>query len=370
MSHYIVQNGRVNVAGDSALEIHDYLPVGTYVIKFNEMPPQFYLERVDSFTLPKKLYGKTDQQADRILTTFGDRPFGTGVLLAGEKGSGKTLLAKLLSIKAAQRDIPTLILNHPYAGDLFNQFIQAINQPCVIFFDEFEKVYHEREIQHQVLTLLDGVFPTKKLFVLTCNNKYSLDEHFHNRPGRLYYQFDYSGLEPEFIREYCKDQLKDKAQTETLVKVAALFGKFNFDMLQAMVEEMNRFGESPQEVLKYVNCKPSDEVKYEHSVIVDGKAVGPDNFNINVRHNQSPISIHRFQVSVDLDPDGDIPEFANCGSWIQVDVDQSKLSSFDTDKGSYTYVTEATDDNKKKHHISVTFARREEKLPAYYHMLA
>lgn len=40
--------------------------------------------------------------------------------------------------------------------------------------------------------------------------------------------------------------------------VAALFTSCNFDMLKAMVEDMNRYDESPSDVLEYLNTDPTD----------------------------------------------------------------------------------------------------------------
>ena len=91
---FLKSGNTFRVTSKEELNLHDTLPVGTYVVKFNSMQGHFYLERIDDFTLPSKLYGDTNRHAERILNTFLDRPAGTGVILNGEKGSGKTLLLR------------------------------------------------------------------------------------------------------------------------------------------------------------------------------------------------------------------------------------------------------------------------------------
>ena len=80
--------------------------------------------------------------AERVLSTFESRPAATGILLEGEKGSGKSMLLKLLSINARKAGMPTIVINSPFCGDGFNTFIQSISQPAIIAFDEFEKIYN------------------------------------------------------------------------------------------------------------------------------------------------------------------------------------------------------------------------------------
>lgn len=272
---YFIRNGNIfSVASEESMDLHKILPVGNYTVKFNEMMQKFFLEMVDSFPQVPKLYGDTTKNANRILNTFTDRPNSTGVMLNGEKGSGKTLLAKTLSIEAAKQGIPTIIINSPWTGDNFNKFLQDIEQPTVILFDEFEKVY-DNDDQEAALTLLDGVFPSKKLFVITCNDKWRVNEHMRNRPGRIYYMLDFKGLEPYFINEYCEDNLKNKQHTTKIVEIAALFEQFNFDMLKALVEEMNRYDESPQDALKMLNAKPefNNGGKFDVQLVIDGEVV-------------------------------------------------------------------------------------------------
>jgi hypothetical protein len=199
-------------------------------------------------------------------------------MLTGEKGSGKTLLTKKISLLAGEEGIPTILINQPWCGDAFNSFIQTIEQPCVVLFDEFEKVYDKDE-QEAILTLLDGVYPSKKLFLLTCNDKWRVDHHMRNRPGRIFYMIDFKGLDIEFIREYCEDNLVNKKHIDAVCNISTIFGQFNFDMLKAMVEDMNRYGETPQEVIALLNAKPefSSEVKFDVNLQVNGLDVELNN---------------------------------------------------------------------------------------------
>jgi hypothetical protein len=195
--------------------------------------------------------------------------------LNGEKGSGKTLFVKQLSVNLANIGISTLVINSEFSGEEFNQFIQSIDQPALVMFDEFEKVYSSNS-QDEILTLLDGAYPSKKLYALTCNNSFSINRHMINRPGRIYYYFDFTGLDQEFVRNYCEDKLVNKNEIESVVKYSILFGEFNFDMLQAIVEEMNRYNESVDRVVKFINTKPSsdDGGRYELKVTdADGNII-------------------------------------------------------------------------------------------------
>lgn len=256
MTYFIPSGNSYRVADQHQFHFETKLPLGTYAV--NQLPTgEFVLEIAEKYKLPSKCYGNIKDRTAKILNTFLDRPASTGVLLVGEKGSGKSLLAKRLSvIGESEHQIPTIQVNRPYCGDEFNKFLQRIEQRCIIIFDEFEKVYDDEE-QEKLLTLFDGIYGTNKLFVLTSNDKWKIDKNMQNRPGRIWYQIDYKGLDDAFIREYCEDCLNDKGRIDQISMVASLFRDFNFDMLKCLVEEINRYPTIPTvEHLTDLNIKP------------------------------------------------------------------------------------------------------------------
>lgn len=335
MSYYLKEGEILWPTDKNAFDIKKTLPVGTYVVKMH-MQRGFYLEPIAGFDINGKIYGNTERRADRILGTFDSRPNTTGVLLAGEKGGGKTLLAKLISKKAAAKDIPTLVINTPFTGDSFNTFIQNIDQPCVVVFDEFEKVFDNAE-QEQILTLLDGMFPTKKLFILTVNDKYRVNSHMRNRPGRIFYMLEFGGLEVEFIREYCEDNLNDKSHIDQICRLSHLFEAFNFDMLKALVEEMNRYNETPTQALDMLNAKPHDAGRDRHQVTVvcNGKEINSSHvYPSTMRGN--PIAMDQVEVTaaVPMGKDSDGDEQFNS---IEIELTQSNIVKVDVEAGLYVY---------------------------------
>lgn len=330
MSYFLKTGNTFRVADKQSMDIHEHLPAGNYLVK-QDNHGNMFLEQIDNFVCPSKVYGNCLKNTDRILRTFNSRDASTGVMLTGEKGSGKTLLAKNLAITAAKEGIPTIVINQPWRGDAFNALIQDIDQPAIVLFDEFEKVY-DREEQEEMLTLLDGVFPTKKLFVLTCNDKWRVDQHMRNRPGRIFYMIDFKGLDTDFIIEYCNDNLKATEHIDTICKVAQMFDEFNFDMLKALVEEMNRYSETPQQALEILNAKPEFDNGSEYQVefVVNGKPL--ERFDNEWTGNPlGPKGVHIDYFDATEDEDGDTE------GWTNVTLTQENLRNIDIKNGKFVF---------------------------------
>ncbi len=333
------------------LALQERLPAGTYSVGHSKLRG-YYLERIADFEVPGKLYGDVNRQATRILSTFLARPAGTGVLLSGQKGAGKTMLTKRLAqLAAVEHGVPTVVVNEDFHGDEFNAFIGGMNQPVVILIDEFEKLY-DRETQPQLLTLFDGLYNSKKLFLLTCNDRHRVDTHMINRPGRLYYALDFAGLSAEFIGEYCADKLKNQANTRGVQTVAAFFDSFSFDMLQALVEEMNRYGETASQAMTMLNMRPQneDDGVYEVQGLRHGMPLVCDGQSHDTVH-RSPLGMGGMEVSFYGFDDGDpVPE-GGLKTTETVVLDVNNLSKVDLTKGQFVFTTNLPG-------VTVEFTRR------------
>lgn len=217
------------------------IPAGTYTVEQNPQTGQYYLLSSAPFTRPEKVYGEMISRNEKVINTFLKREGkNTGVLLSGTKGAGKTQLAKDVSIDLTAMGIPTIIIQNCYTDGGFINFIKDIKDKALILFDEFEKVYSEREHQEAILTLLDGTGSYNKLYILTSNNR-NVSEFLRNRPSRIFYHFEYKKLAKNVMFDLLNDKLVNKAfipQFDTLWEVAETI---SFDMIQCLIEELNRY---------------------------------------------------------------------------------------------------------------------------------
>lgn len=241
IDHSFVHSGRdirhTRVSGDQVRQI----PAGVWLVKFDQQRGEFFLTQQDPMSLPSKTYGTTNKRADKILKTFMSRKDrNTGVLLTGNKGSGKTLLTKETCIKAMKIGMPVLIITDPFVGTTFFEYMNGITQPCVVLIDEFEKVYRREEEQNGLLSLLDGTGANNKLFLLTSNSE-NVSEFLLSRPSRLFYHWRYGKLEEDVLVGYCKDNLTDQKHLKNLTTLWGVSSDMSFDVLQSIVEELNRY---------------------------------------------------------------------------------------------------------------------------------
>lgn len=239
---FIHHNGIVQVHKEDEGLVEGKVRPKIYALKQNPMSGEYFLEEEKEAYNVGKIYGTIQtQRADRIVKAYLESEKNLGVLLSGTKGTGKTVLIKLIAnIAVKDLQVPVITINQRFAGDAFNAFIEDIGE-CVVLFDEFTKVYRHKEEQEALLTLFDGLNSTKRLSILTSNEPNQVSEFFIDRPGRILYHFEYTNLDRETFEGYLEDCLKVEHFRKNIIRSYENATMFSFDMLQTLVKECNAY---------------------------------------------------------------------------------------------------------------------------------
>lgn len=261
----IIQHGGISSL-TSATSINSHLPIGVYDIQFNGRTGEFELHHRPAFKMPEKVYGGVDDFAHRCLKTFGALDKGMASLLSGPKGCGKTLTAKQIALLSG---MPVLCVIAPYAGPQFTAFLTDLPSKCVIFIDEFEKLYNDTDTRNSMLTLLDGASDNKHLFILTSNDA-NIGEFFSNRPGRVRYHKKYGELDPEVIKEMIHDMMPEGHLRDAVEALVLEQGSISPDALVSIISECLIHNEVPNDFLSYFNINTDLGGAYDAAIVVKG----------------------------------------------------------------------------------------------------
>lgn len=221
------------------------LPNKVFNFRFNPQSGDYYLEETNPITLPEKVYGDMSI-VDRYIKSYNNTSRNLGVLLAGLKGNGKTVMAKYLCQKLNQ---PIILINESFkCADCAIQFLtNPVLGNCTILIDEFEKVFDNPDEQLPILSLLDGPYQTHHFFILTVNNKY-LNKNLINRPSRIHYVNNFTRLDMKLVEEIANDLVEDKTQIPSVIELVSRIPDLSMDILITIIKDMNLFKESASEV--------------------------------------------------------------------------------------------------------------------------
>lgn len=238
------------------LTVMDRLEPKTYQIQFDKFVG-FYLEERTPLTVKEKLYGEHQKKTEKIMKSFQVATRSLGVIFSGKKGIGKSIAGRLLCEKMIEAGYPVIVVDK-YVQGLPN-FIDSIEQECLLFFDEFDKTFREKEDgdfdpQSEMLSLFDGTSSNeKKLYLITCNEEEDLDSYILNRPGRFHYHIQWKYPSPEEIEAYLKDNLIPDyyGEIESVITFS-VHTSINYDCLRAITFELNN-GISFMEAIEDLN---------------------------------------------------------------------------------------------------------------------
>ncbi len=199
---------------------------------------QWGLEKyADEFVFPFKIYGLEDEFVDYVIKTYHNTTGNFGVLLNGVKGTGKTIVAKMIANKL---DLPVIILNN--MGEEFNQdmleFIATFNFDCIFFVDEFEKEFKDET--GLLLKITDGVYTSKyrRLFLMTTNEP-EINPNFIGRPSRIRYIKNFDNLSLNVVNAYLDAELKYPDLREEIIEYVDSLAISTIDILKSLVQEVN-----------------------------------------------------------------------------------------------------------------------------------
>ena len=263
---YLVLGHEIRIINNDHIALVEDLPIGIYKYFFNPKEGS-WLEPYKYNTSHSKIYGDAAKIANHITKRYelNETKDNFGVLLSGGKGLGKSLTVRLI-VEKLKANCPIIIIDM-FSPDLAN-FLSNIKNAIIIMdeFDKFmkgtparitdegEEIPSEMTKQEALLSVLDGVGnKLNNLYLLTCNSTNNIDTNLISRPGRIKYHYKFTSISDTAIRSYCKDNLDDKSQVEPVVKALSKFLYVSFDIVRAVVEELNLFDVSVENALTYLN---------------------------------------------------------------------------------------------------------------------
>lgn len=229
---------------------YDLINGKVYDLKWNGMEGYGYFVENGDLNMPNKLYKLEgdDKFINRVLTYFNSENSGktTGIMLAGTKGTGKTMLSKRIALESG---LPIIVVDTRFPARVLNKVFKGFTTPVCMIFDEIEKNDDWWDTK-DLLGFLDGVEANaKKLVLMTCNETREIDDNMFDRCSRVRYFKKYeANSNSAFVRFMAEDKGIENID-EVVEFINTRMEVKSFDNIASFLDEVKMFDDIPLEEL-------------------------------------------------------------------------------------------------------------------------
>lgn len=242
----------------------DLTPGMVYNIIVDRFTDSLSLEESGSLSLPSKVYctARDERFIDKVINSYNLSENGfTGVMLAGLKGSGKTVMAKMIANKSG---LPIINIDKSIRPYILRNLVEKFGDTSVCFlFDELDKVLEDYD-DSVLLQVLDGSDTKGKHMILfTCNDDNEISEYLIDRCSRIRYWRKFDEMSPSLIMEVLNDKLNDKKEVKSLTDfIKDNFEVCSFDNIVSFVKEANDYPTTTfEELFEDMNLSSKGTIK-------------------------------------------------------------------------------------------------------------
>lgn len=227
-------------------ELYSVLPQGIYTVTVqkNMNGFEYYFTPQKDFHIPD--YVVSDLAfIERVRNVYIKSGKQLGILLHGLSGMGKSMLAKQLCMEMVTKcQMPVIIFDFNSAEHIAD-ILKQVNQPSVIFLDEFEKMFANDDVhskpyqeQNELLSILDGTNVSKHIFLFTANEKTEISPHMFNRPSRIRYCINYTAIPRNVIIQIIDNNVEEQEKREFLYGLTNVVKTLTYDVLFELINEV------------------------------------------------------------------------------------------------------------------------------------
>lgn len=242
----------------------DLTPGMVYNISVDRYTDTISLEESSGLSLPSKVYctQRDERFIDKVINSYNLSESGfTGVMLAGLKGSGKTVMAKVIANKSG---LPIINIDKNIRPYILRNLVEKLGDTSVCFlFDELDKVLADYD-DSVLLQVLDGSDTKGKHMILfTCNDDDEISEYLIDRCSRIRYWRKFDEMSPSLIMEVLNDKLNDKKEVKSLTDfIKDNFEVCSFDNIASFVKEANDYPTTTfEELFEDMNLSSKGTIK-------------------------------------------------------------------------------------------------------------